>query len=286
MKKKKQEEEGLTEPDTDYALNAKVDSFVVLSNVHFPTDINLLWDCLRKILDSIASIVSDTHIAGFRQHRGLRKKARNAYRQTSEIHRKKGSNYTVRLKASCTNYLDLADDLVSKLQAAQPDLMVYAASYKGKAGGLVELGLNVNVATCQHHFILHHQVMEKQVDVNMTLPTAQGIQTKYSPSAGYHLSQISYDTSYYSKPNKESVGSIFDTVIMPKKGKRNEVEKQLESEENFKAGRRKHSAIESNINSLEHHGLDRCPDRSLAHFKRYVALGVLSYNLTLLGGLL
>lgn len=336
--KKKQEEEGLTEPDTDYALNAKVDSFVVLSNVHFPTDINLLWDCLRKILDSIASIVSDTHIAGFRQHRGLRKKARNAYRQTSEIHRKKGSNYTVRLKASCTNYLDLADDLVSKLQAAQPDLMVYAASdikhrikveqlyyywkllnkhidlvrrriingeeiphcdkmfsifetytewlYKGKAGGLVELGLNVNVATCQHHFILHHQVMEKQVDVNMTLPTAQGIQTKYSPSAGYHLSQISYDTSYYSKPNKESVGSIFDTVIMPKKGKRNEVEKQLESEENFKAGRRKHSAIESNINSLEHHGLDRCPDRSLAHFKRYVALGVLSYNLTLLGGLL
>ena len=54
----------------------------------------------------------------------------------------------------------------------------------------------------------------------------------------------------------------------------------------FKAGRRKHSAIESNINSLEHHGLDRCPDRSLAHFKRYVALGVLSYNLTLLGALL
>jgi len=112
----------------------------------------------------------------------------------------------------------------------------------------------------------------------------QGIQNKYS--TGYCLYQISFDTSYYSKPNKKSVGSIFDTVIIPKKGKRNEIEKQLESEAYFKEGRRKHSVIESNINSLEHHGLDRCPDRSLAHFKRYVALGVLSYNLALLGGLL
>jgi len=179
---------------------------VVLSNVHFPTDINLLWDCARKTLDSIANIVVDRHIIGFRQHKGLRKKIRNAYRQTSEIHRKKGSNYTERLKASCINYLDLAEGLVTKLQAAQPGLMAYAASdikhqikveqlyhywkllnkhidlvrrriingeqiphcdkmfsifepytewlYKGKAGGLVELGLNVNVATCQHGYTI------------------------------------------------------------------------------------------------------------------------------------
>ena len=311
---------------------------MVLSNVHFPTDINLLWDCVRKVLDSIASIVADSRISGFREHSSIRKKIHNAYRQTSEIHRKKGTNYKVRLKTNCTNYIDLADSLVAKLRAAQPYLMAYVASdirhqikvealyhywkllnkhidlvrrriindeqiphvdkmfsifetytewlYKGKAGGLVELGLNVNVATCKYHFILHHQVMVKQVDVNMTLPTAKAIDSKFSQSAGYHLSQISFDTGYYSKLNKAAVEKIFDTVILPKKGKRNAVEKQIESEADFKAGRRKHSAIESNINSLEHHGLDKCPDKSLAHFKRYVALGVLSYNLTLLGALL
>jgi len=129
-------------------------------------------------------------------------------------------------------------------------------------------------------------VITKQVDVNMTLPTARAIASKFSQSAGYHLSQISFDTGYYSKLNKAAIEKVFDTVILPKKGKRNTVEKQIESEADFKAGRRKHSVIESNINSLEHHGLDRCPDRSLAHFKRYVALGVLSYNLKLLGALL
>lgn len=128
--------------------------------------------------------------------------------------------------------------------------------------------------------------MKGEVDVDMTVPTAKTIASKFDSSAGYALSQISYDTNYYSKPNKETVSGIFDTVILPKKGKRNQAEKQLESEAAFKAGRREHSAVESNINSLEQHGLDRCPDRSLAHFKRYVALGVLSYNLTLLGGLL
>ncbi len=31
----------------------KTDSFVVESNVHFPTDYNLLWDCSRKALEVI-----------------------------------------------------------------------------------------------------------------------------------------------------------------------------------------------------------------------------------------
>ena len=35
------------------ALFAKTDSFVVESNVHFPTDYNLLWDASRKIIDNI-----------------------------------------------------------------------------------------------------------------------------------------------------------------------------------------------------------------------------------------
>ncbi|MDR1883526.1 MAG: ISNCY family transposase, partial [Prevotella sp.] len=38
------------------ALRLKTDSFVVESNVHFPTDYNLLWDCIRKCLDIIGKL--------------------------------------------------------------------------------------------------------------------------------------------------------------------------------------------------------------------------------------
>ena len=35
------------------ALFLKTDSYVVESNVHFPTDYNLLWDSARKAIDTI-----------------------------------------------------------------------------------------------------------------------------------------------------------------------------------------------------------------------------------------
>ena len=37
----------------EFAYQIKTDSFVVESNVHFPTDYNLLWDCARKSLDAV-----------------------------------------------------------------------------------------------------------------------------------------------------------------------------------------------------------------------------------------
>ena len=63
---------------------------------------------------------------------------------------------------------------------------------------------------------------------------------------------------------------------------------QQEAEEEVKtfvALRKKHSAVESNINELEHSGVNRVPDKGLGGFKKYVALGVLAYNLKRLGKL-
>ena len=47
--------------------------------------------------------------------------------------------------------------------------------------------------------------------------------------------------------------------------------------------RRKHSAVESNINALEHHALDRCPDRGIDNFKKYVSQSVLAHNIHQIG---
>ncbi len=73
---------------------------------------------------------------------------------------------------------------------------------------------------------------------------------------------------------------------MPKKGRLNKEEKQRESEKQFKQLRYAHSAVESNINMLEHHGLNRCADKGLHGYKRYVGLSVLAYNLHILGNCL
>jgi hypothetical protein len=44
-----------------------------------------------------------------------------------------------------------------------------------------------------------------------------------------------------------------------------------------------HSAVESAINALEHHGLNRCLDVGLEGYTRYIGYGVLAYNLHVIG---
>lgn len=59
----------------------------------------------------------------------------------------------------------------------------------------------------------------------------------------------------------------------------NAAETERESGKRLVALRRQHSAVESEINSLEHHGLNRCLDVGLEGYRCYVGLGVMSYNL-------
>jgi len=151
---------------------------------------------------------------------------------------------------------------------------------KGKSGNRIELGLKIAVCTDQQGFILHHAVMEKQADVEIAIPLVKQLKKNYE------LKSVSFDKGFWSKKNFEELEQIVPTLVLPKKGKRNGEENQREGEKKFKQLRKQHSAVESNINMLEHHGLNRCPDRGLKHFKNYTALGVVSYNLHRLGNLL
>ena len=50
-----------------------------------------------------------------------------------------------------------------------------------------------------------------------------------------------------------------------------------------KQAKQQHSAVESAINALEVHGLDKCLDHGIDAFERYVGLAVLSRNIQKLG---
>lgn len=154
---------------------------------------------------------------------------------------------------------------------------------KGKKHKKVELGHNVLIATDQYHFILRHEVMLKQHDTEMAVPLARNICEDYQADK---LGSISFDRGFYSGPNYTNLQPYAHQVILPKKGKKNQDEATREADPTFVKLRHKHSAVEANINQLEHHGLNRCPDKGLDGFKRYTALGVLAYNLHRLGKIL
>jgi len=97
------------------------------------------------------------------------------------------------------------------------------------------------------------------------------------------IASLSFDKGFTRSQDRELLSLYVPTVVMPKRGKKNAAEAQHEGERKFATLRRQHSAVESDINSLEHHGLNRCLDVGLDGYRRYVGYGVLSYNLHVIG---
>ena len=151
---------------------------------------------------------------------------------------------------------------------------------KGKAGVPVELGLKVCIVKDQFGFILHHQVMEHQTDDQIAISVVKAAKERFSD-----IVSCSFDKGFHSKNNQIELSTLVNTVVLPRKGKLSKATQAIESSPEFQHLRHKHSAVESSINALENHGLDRCPDHGIDGFKRYTAFAVLARNLQIVGAI-
>jgi hypothetical protein len=302
----------------DKPLLARCDSFVVERNVHFPTDISLLFDALRKAIELTAKACHRLDLSDWRQSEYNIKQLKKALRKAQQSKKgKKQDNMTQAHQAYLEQaqlYLDKLKQTLEKLDgfaqcSIQPYLdhavrqlqqtydrviegetiessqKVYSIFEpdtewvnKGKAGNKVELGIKVAIMEDQYQFILHHRVMRQEQDAEITVDIIKDTQTNFS-----HLQSCSFDKGFYSALNLEEAKKLINKVVMPKKGKLNQQEKERESESEFIETRHQHSAVESAINCLEHHGLDRCPDKGQEGFDCYVALAILSRNVQRIG---
>lgn len=97
------------------------------------------------------------------------------------------------------------------------------------------------------------------------------------------IRSLSFDKGFTREEDRQLLELYIPEGIMPKRGKRNAAEEAREGGRSFQRRRGKHHAVESAINCLEHHGLNRCPDKGYNGYKRYVGFGVLAYNLHKIG---
>ena len=154
---------------------------------------------------------------------------------------------------------------------------------KGKAGISQELGLRVCIVKDQFGFILHYRVMQNETDDKIAVPIIQETKDRFA-----ELASCSFDKGFHSPENQEKLRDLLDRVVLPRKAfcKLSAINKEIENSEDFREVRRKHSAVESSINALENHGLDRCRDHGIKGFKRYVGLAVLARNIQIIGHVL
>jgi hypothetical protein len=312
------------------ALDVKADTYVLETDVHFPTDLNLLWDAGRKCVDLIEKYRDQFGYAlpGWRKAKEWRRQLKNCERTASHIVYRGGPNKEARVKRAVRDYLAVGRDLCAKVQASLLGLCdqpVEAAHWealayfhrmldkhldlvrrrllqeetipahekvfslfephtewiqKGKQRPNVELGHRLLIATDQHQLIQDYDVPVGEVDVDQSVSLADRLLGRYGAGS---LASLSFDKGFTRAQDRELLSLYVPEVVMPKRGKKNAVETERESGKKFIALRKQHSAVESEINSLEHHGLNRCLDVGMTGYLRYVGYGVMSYNLHVIG---
>ena len=120
--------------------------------------------------------------------------------------------------------------------------------------------------------------MQNTTDDKVALPMIAATKAQF-PS----FNACSFDKGFHSPDNQKDLKSHLDQVVLPKKGKLSKADQEREYAPEFMHAKRQHSAVESAINALEVHGLEKCPDHGIDVFERYVALAVLSRNIQKLG---
>ena len=305
----------------------KTDSYVVESNVHFPTDYNLLWDSGRKCLDMISHLLKrHPEIEGWRKKKDWYRRLKGQMRELGKVTAVGGKNKEERVLKAANQYIKTSKQLSKKVQSFleispteealdwcsivslmyflemldkhidlverrlikgetiphEEKLFSIFETYtemikKGKQRPNFELGKKVLITTDQYHLIVDYQIMNQESDSEVVINLADRL------LVNHQVKSWSWDKGFYSKDNKELLQLEVPEVIMPKKGKRNKTEENEESTNRFIKLKNAHSAIESNINELEHRGLDRCPDKGYNNFKRYISLGITAYNLHKIG---
>jgi hypothetical protein len=314
-------------------LELKVDTYVLETDVHFPTDLNLLWDAGRKCVDWIEKLHAqpDLTLPGWRKAKAWRRRLKSLQRRTSKtVHGGGGpaGAKATRVTQAVREYLAAGHDLAAKVSASllalcdQPvlppqwealqyfhamllkhlDLVdrrllrhetipaaekVYSLFephtewiQKGKARPNVELGHRFLVATDQHELVQDYAVLIGGAEVDQSLPVVDRLLHRYGAGS---LASLSFDKGFTRADDRELLRLYVPTVVMPKRGKKNAAETAQEQGKQFVALRHQHSAVESDINSLEHHGLNRCLDVGLDGYQRYAGYGILAYNLHVIG---
>lgn len=153
---------------------------------------------------------------------------------------------------------------------------------KGKSRPNVELGHRLLITTDQYGIIHDYKIMQGGDEAAEVAPLADRLIAKLGLE---NITSLSVDRGFSSLENRELLELTMPRtqVIMPKKGKLSAEDKERQSQKAWRKLANKHSAVESNINSLEHHGLNRCPDKGYQAYARYAGLGVLAYNLHRIG---
>ena len=164
----------------DEGINIKVDTYALETNVHFPTDMNLLWDAGRKSLDMIEDAIEEGILEwkGWRKGRNWRRELKKLMRISAKASSSGGKNKEAIEKEHVRSYLKLSRSLSEKIGASL--LAIYE---RVLTTNQVEMHAK-KIETLEYfHGMLNKQInlVERRVIRGETIPAEEKIHSLFEP---------------------------------------------------------------------------------------------------------
>ena len=301
-------------------MRGRCDSFVVETDVHYPTDVNLLWDAMRCLLRETGRAAARHSVGGWRQRRHLSREVRrlfNRVRSTrlAKRHPERVEAYLARCRALVVRARETLDALRRK-GAGEPDCRAVAGfvahaerqidhaerrlvrgemiphaekvfsifeehtRWVSKGKAGTPVELGVPVALIEDQ---HQFILHHRILWRGEDVDAAAPLVREAQALHPALRACSFDRGFHSLDNRVRLDALLDVNALPGRGRLSKADREREEEAAFAAARRVHPGIESAINGLEHRGLDRVRSHGPDGFARAVSLSVLAANLHRIG---
>jgi IS5 family transposase len=157
------------------------DTFVVETNIHYPTESSLIGDGLRKVLPLAAELAEQHGLSGWRQHEHMLKNVRKLVQKIGRASRAKGKGSPERLKKLYRELLDLAKDL---LKRAEQLLVKLAFQVQDSQAEILSVSAMPLAIGLQHYLELTRKVCDtakRRVLLGETVPNAEKIFSIFEP---------------------------------------------------------------------------------------------------------
>ena len=301
-------------------LSVRCDTYVVETNVEYPTDYRLLRDALVCTVREVALQCGVAHVAGWRQDEHWKGKIEERYQELRRDYRKKNRNTRVRgllevarqvgrrvetsrrrLVAAGWGNADLSklDRLVGHAERQADQLR--RRLLKGEK---IEHGEKVFSIHEEHTRWVSKGKAGQPVELGVPLAIAEceqqfvlgwrclwneqdvEVTTELAEALKAdwpEVGAVSFDKGFSSRANIEALKGVVEKAVLPKRGKLSKADKEREGQAWFREARRAHAGVESAVNNLEQRGLDRVREKGKERFEQVVARGIVAANVHRIG---
>src|SRR6266576_3170806 len=272
----------------------RVDTTVVQSDIHHPTDNTLLWDVVRvvtRLVGRLREAVPQRIQAFSNRTRVARRRMQEIQRMTAKERQERQTKKYRELIGVTEEVVNCARKVVEQTSKARgKDMAIFELHTdlikRGKVQTPVEFGHKVFLAESAQGLITQYEVLEGNPnDEQHVAPSLQ----RHKESFGHAPQLYGSDRGFFSEQNVKSCKQDgVKVVCIPQcGGKRTAKREAYEKSPDFKKGQRFRAGIEGRISVLfRGRGMKRCLAEGRERFELWVGAAVLANNLMRIAALL